>query len=581
MAVPVELTDFSFTYPEKPRPAIEDVSLRIGEGEAVAILGPSGCGKSTLGLACIGLIPHATGGRVRGSAKLFGEELTAAVRRKSAGRIGAVFQDPESQLFCATVEEEVAFALENFGVPQDRMGVQIERALRKAGLAGFEGRSPMGLSGGEQQRLALACALAQEPALLLLDEPAGSMDPVGKAELRSAVSELRRLRGLTLLYLTEDPEEALEHAERIVLMADGRVVGEHRPEALLADPAPLEALGLRVPQLSAVWRALAQHRLQPATPVPRAGPSTAAFLLRSLILPRQAERPPHRTTVPPALEAPASTGLPAVECRSVSYAYEGGPAAVQELTIAIRAGEFAALVGSNGSGKTTLCKLLVGLLRPTAGQLRAFGQDLAGMTVAQIARSVGFLFQHSDHQLYCGTVEEEVAAGPRNLGLSEREVDQRTSGAIAQLGLQALRADPPAALGAGERRRVALAAVLAMGPRLLLLDEPTRGLGWSQSRQLLDHLVALNATGVTILMVTHDLRLVAEYARHVLILARGRLVAEGRPEALLGEANLLATTGLKPPPLYELARGLRLHGPLPPLPTPEAFVAALPDLLEG
>lgn len=577
----MELDRFTFTYPEKDRPALEEVSLRIAEGEAVALLGPAGCGKSTLGLACIGLVPHSTGGRVRGSVKLFGEEFSLHLRHRMAERIAAVFQDPESQLFCATVEEEAAFALENFGVPPDRMAAQIGRALQKGGLAGFEARSPMNLSGGEQQRLALACALAQEPSLLLLDEPTGSLDPIGRAELRAALLELRRLQGLTVLYLTEDPEEAIEHAERILLMAGGHLVGEYRPEELLNDPSPLEALGLRAPQLSAVWRILAQRRLQPVAPVPRTGPSAAAFLLRSVRVPRPSGQAGRRATVEAAPEASASPAPPAAECRSVSYRYEEGPAAVEGLTLTIRAGEFAALVGSNGSGKTTLAKLLVGLLRPTAGELFVFGQGLEGLTVAQIARSVGFLFQHSDHQLYCSTVEEEVAAGPRNLGLAPEEVAQRTAGAIAQLGLEALRRAPPAALGAGERRRIALAAVLAMGPRLLILDEPTRGLGWIQSRQLLDHLVALNASGVTILMITHDLRLVAEYARRILILARGQLIADGPPEALLGEANLLATTGLKPPTLYELARGLRSHGPLPPLPTPEAFVSALPELLEG
>ena len=460
--------------------ALEGVSFRVQSGEIVLVTGPSGCGKTTLARSLNGLIPHHSLATMGGRVLVDGLDTRQHPVAALAGHVGLVGQHPEAQLFNLTVEEEVAFGPRNLRLAPAEVARRVEGALADLGLETLRHRAPHTLSAGEKERLAIASVLAMAPRLLVLDEPAANLDVAATGELRAALERLAR-RGLAVVILDHKMGDLARLASRLLVLERGRIVREGPPERVLADRALLSRLGLRRP---------AHERQTP---------------WRHLIAPR-----PHPVGGPPLLEL-----------KGVVAGYGHEPV-LRGVDLALAPGEMAALVGDNGAGKSTLARVASGVLAARGGEIR-----LAGVRRRPRAGSlVALLLESPDEQLFCDTVEEEVRFGQENLGrLDPPSVEE----ALVATGLEALRHASPHTLSLGQRQRTVLAALLALRPRLLILDEPTLGQDWGHLSRFMEAIRRLNARGTTVLLITHDYKLVHQYARRVLLLEGGRIVADGAP----------------------------------------------------
>ena len=461
------------------QPALEGVSLRIVAGEFVLIGGPSGCGKSTLARVLAGLIPAVIPAQVEGRARVAGLDPSRTPPASLATRVGLVFQNPATQLFCLTVQEEVAFGPRNLGLDEDEVRERVDWALRATGLEELRGRAPLELSGGGQQRLAIAAALALRPPLLVLDEPLASLDRRGARQVLQTLADLNRQQGMTIVMIEHRLAEVSRVAGRIVLMDRGRIVADGPASVVSGDRTRLRGLGLARAGTPPAW-----------------------------------DR---------AAECAPSHGMPLVELSGVSAGYNG-QTVLDRIDLCLYPGEFVALVGENGSGKSTLARVLAGLMRPRGGRRIAPGGGRP-----RPGRDIGLLCQNPLDQLLTERVDDEVALGPQNWAVFDRAAHEET---LSAADLIALRKRAPLSLSVGQQQRTALAAALALKPRLLILDEPTLGQDWSHLERLMDFVADLNARGSTILLITHDRDLAARYARRLLFMRGGRIVADGAVEDL-------------------------------------------------
>ncbi len=548
-------------FADPPARALDGVSVEVAPGEMVAVLGESGAGKSTLLRCANGIVPSLAPAACEGEILLDGASVLGMRVGELAGRVAMVFQDFEAQLFSTNVRLEVAFGPAQLGVAPAEIARRVEAALADVDLHGLAARDPRALSGGQKQRLAIASILAMAPALILLDEAATDLDPEGRAELYAT---LHRLRAHDLALVAVEHEiDLVAGADRLYLMRDGRVVASGPPETLVRDVATFRACGVRPHDL-----AVLSERLGVALPLDVDG-AVAALRSRGVTMDDAragkgratseervgASFPRSRTTdiasaaiaaatTTPATIAPAS---PIVTVDRLAFRY-GERVALDDVSLAIRPGELIGLLGRNGSGKTTLAKHLNGLLRAASGTVRVDGRDVATMPLDRVASTVGYVFQNPDDQLFAATVAEEVAFGPRNFGLDGDALAARVDETLAAVGLGARRDDDPFLLSKGERQRLAVATVLAVAPRVLILDEPTTGLDWPQQRQMLDLLVRVRAAGTAIVLITHSPWVVAEYAERVLLLDAGRLVFDGPLAGFVSDPALLRAAAFEPPP---------------------------------
>ncbi len=547
----VRIEGLHFAYPS-PRagmtlpPALRDIQLSVAAGECVAIMGASGSGKSTLCLALNGLVPQATGGTFRGHVWVGGQDTRTTPVAALATQVGLVFQEAEHQLCTLSVEDEVAFGLENLGLPADEIERRITWALEVVGLNPLRRHPPAQLSGGQQQRLALAAVLAMQPAVLVLDEPTSGLDPVGRQAVLAVLANLQR-QGATILMATQDAEAAAALADRVVVLHEGAIVLEGTPRAVFGQEARLHALGVTVPQLCALSA--------------RLGSPTPWLTLAEAVQALQAQWPPtHPVDVPPATGMPAAEGDALVCLEDVWYRYPSGVQALRAVNLRLEAGEAIALLGANGCGKSTLARHINGLLRPQRGRVLVRGQDTRRSPAGALARWVGYVFQNPDHQIFAPTVWEEVAFGPRNLGWDAATVRRRVTAALERFQLDHLAELPPATLSCGARRRVTLAAVEAMQPPVLVLDEPTTGLDGALTECLMAWLAECHAAGRTLVFITHDMAR-AVLAPRCVVLQEGSVALDAPTAEAFAQVDLLARAGLMPPPIVALGLQLGLRPP--------------------
>jgi energy-coupling factor transport system ATP-binding protein len=542
----VALEAVSFTYTDGERPALGRINFTAAAGEMVGVMGASGAGKSTLAKCLNRIVPEFEGGAFTGVVRIGGRSLDGARVCEVAPRVGMVFQDFEAQLFSTNVAHEVAFAMEQIGMEREEMVRRIGPALEAVGLAGFEHRDPTSLSGGEKQRLAIASVLALSPSVIVLDEPTTDLDPEGKAEIFTLIRSLRE-QGFSLIVI-EHEAEVLRGADRLVLLREGEIIAEGAPHDLMTRLELLEQCGVHPPDLNRVLAksGIAAHG---------ASVDEAEALIRRALPNLVAARPFSASTDESSRDAaPANGANPLVEVRALSFNYPDGPPVLDSIDLRIAPGEFVAIIGQNGSGKTTLAKHLVGLLHPTAGAVMLNGRDRTAMRPAETAAEVGYVFQNPDHQIFAATVEDEVAFGPRNFNLAPDEIQRRCDEVLRAVGLQDARALDPFLLSKGERQRLAVASVLALRPRLLILDEPTTGLDYREQRRMMALVTELNREGIAIVMITHTPWLVAEYARRVVLIRRGRKLYDGGVREFFTRDELLASASFRAPEATELSR---------------------------
>jgi energy-coupling factor transporter ATP-binding protein EcfA2 len=555
----VQVHDLYYAYPPPlagaaPTEVLSGVSFDLAAGEFVALLGRVGAGKTTLCLALSGLVPHATGGIFRGQVIVAGLDTRHHAVARLAQSVGLVFQDPETQLTQMRVEDEVAFGPENLGLTRDEIGERVSWALEAVGLSEYRDRNPALLSGGEKQRVTIAATLAMRPQVLVLDEPTANLDPGGKAAVFAALLRLAEERRVTILLATQDVERVQRYAQRVLVLHEGQIALDGAPAAVFARVSDLAAWGIGAPHVAELSHLLSERRGHTYRFSSLSAAVTGLRALRKSTAGRMVPTPPAASTA--TAPAPPAPDEAVISAERVTFTYDDGTVALRGVTLAVPRGQFLALAGPNGSGKSTLAKHLNGLLKPAAGRLRIAGADTAPLRVAQLARRVGYVFQNPDHQIFAPTVREELAFGLRLQGLPAAAVEQRVNEALTLHDLAGCADLPPATLSLGQRRQVSLAAVLATQPEILVLDEPTGGLDWRSREEMMRRVARFNAAGGTVILITHDVRLIAEYAQRVVVLRAGQVMFDGTPTTLFAERTVLAAAQLTVPPILRLAQRL-------------------------
>jgi len=555
------------------------------------VLGPSGSGKSTLTLCLDGLIPHLVEGDYSGQVTVAGLVVKDNPVHVLAQRVGLVFQDPEAQFCTLTVEDEIAFGLENLCRAKEDIEVAIDKSLATVGLSGFRKRSLTSLSGGEKQRVALASVLALEPQVLVLDEPSANLDPQGTAQLFGLVRRLAAERQHTIVIIEHKLDELIGWIDSVLVLGEeGRLLLTGEKRAVFYQQADaLAAAGVWRPQTVELVQGLREAGWEvPGCPLTVEETASALAETPGLVDRLRAWK---REETPTSQTANQSEVEPLLQATELTYVYPGSdPAApvLREVSLALPKGSFLAVVGANGAGKSTLLSLLSGVLRPPRGRVFLEGRDVATMAPRVLTAKVGHVFQNPEHQFVSDTVAGELAyslrpdAGPRALARLTRAQRGLVDVWLERLGLSALAEANPFSLSHGQKRRLSVAAMLIRGQSVLVLDEPTLGQDEAQAQLLMAMVEEFRARGGSVIMVTHDMRLVAEHADLVLVLREGRCEYLGGPQALFGREDLVERAGLAMPPVGRVSAALRvLANTTTGLHTVEAFLRAAGRNLRG
>ena len=547
----------TYTYPRGKKPALEDIDLKVKRGEIVMVTGPTAAGKTTLCQCLNGLIPQYYRGKFNGNVLVKGMNTREYAISALSHICGLLFQDPSSQLIAPTVEDELAFGPENYHIPPEKIRVRVEEALEATGLKRYRDRSPFSLSEGEQQTCAIASIMTMRPDIFVLDEPTSNLDPVGSSRVLRLITQLARRREKTMVIVEHKMEEMLPLVDRIIVMNEGRIVADGEPQVILNKVEALEELGLRQPQVNSLALRLKKSGIEIDPTFLTFEDAVKAFL--GILRGREgawSDREGVRK-LKSILNKPAR---PIIEVRNLHYSYEKGSVALRGINLTVREGDFMAIIGRNGSGKTTLVKHFVGLLKPTEGDVFVYGVNTKAATVYELAQKVGYCFQNPDHQICCKSVREELEFGPRNLGLPDDEVERRVDEISREMGLERLLDRSPYSLSRGEKRRVAIASVLTMGPETLVVDEPTTGQDKRMGEEMMKILRSLHSRGKTVILITHDMELVAEYVDRVVVLRDGEVIFDGATADAFSQPKLLETTSLRPPQITRLGYALRGYG---------------------
>lgn len=547
----IRARDYGFQYEGADGQQLHGITLHVAVGERVAIMGATGVGKTTLAMSLNGLVPHHHDGEVEGELTVLERPVAESRITDLVRNVGLVMQDPESQITGQRVLDDAAVGPANLGLPKAEVFTRARAALDRVGMAELEDRDTAHMSGGQQQRLAIAGILAMTPRVVVLDEPTSELDPAGAEQVFDVVRSLSE-GDQTVLLVTHEPELVVEWADRLVVLTDGHVIHDGPPETFFANAELVEAASLRAPGAAAAVSALHGAGLVkiPTTPVTLAG---AVEVLRPQ-LPQRAVASSTPTSPPAAPEV----GAIVVRTRQLGHRYPSGVEALADVSVDVHEGEFIALLGRNGAGKTTFARHLNGLLRPTSGSVEVFGQPTGDRPLHDLATQVGYVFQNPDHQIFAASVFDEVAFGLRNQNRDEDDVEARVRAVVDRVGMSEYLHTHPYRLGKGQRQRLAVASVLALEPSVLVIDEPTTGQDWHGSIAMMALVRSLNESGHTIIMITHDMALAARYAQRSLVFDGGSLVADRPVRDLFADEDLLRRTQLRPPQITELAMRLGL-----------------------
>lgn len=547
----IQFRDFSFQYDSQQEPTLHHINLTIEKGEKVLLAGPSGSGKSTLGKCLNGLIPNLDKGTITGQCLIDGKDISQTGLFDLSFTTSTILQDTDAQFIGLTVGEDIAFSLENDCVPQEKMKQVVDRWAKELDLADLLKQSPQSLSGGQKQRVALAGVLVDESPILLFDEPLANLDPASGYKTMRLIDQMQKKFGATVVIIEHRLEEVLTQAvDRVVLVDDGRILADQKPDDLLKADR-LEAVGVRNPlYLDAMKTAgidLSQlSKLTPLTELPVDADAKNKLLAwqNSYQLPT---------------EKAAGSGLLALKDVGFSYSPDQ-KFPLKEVNAEIKQGDFVSIVGQNGAGKTTLCRLICGFL-PNTGDITWKGESLAGLSIKERADRIGYVMQDPNQMISQTMIFDEVALGLRLRQVPEAEVKEKVARVLKICGLYPFRNWPISALSFGQKKRVTIAAILVLEPDLLILDEPTAGQDWKTYTEIMSFLKKLNESGKTIMIITHDMHLMLEYTDRSLVFAKGRLIADTTPIALLTNEDLVKQASLRQVSLFELAQHYGLPDP--------------------
>ncbi|MFC2949337.1 ABC transporter ATP-binding protein [Virgibacillus sediminis] len=510
----IEVRDYSFSYEEiDEQPLFNRLSFALNENEVTLLMGASGAGKSSLALCLNGLYPDAVEGTATGDIYFHGRHISEFEKGELNQEIGIVFQDPESQFCMITVDDELAFTLENRKFPASEIKGRIKEVLKAVGMEGFEQNKIHELSGGQKQKIALAAVLLLEPEMLILDEPTANLDPVSSLEFIELVQEIQEERGMSVLIIEHQADDWLELIDRVLVIGrDGQLLADDTPERLLTEQKQLlEQEGVFLPRAYSDAKDL-------------------------------------RDVLP--IAAPSEESVLSVDGLAFSRKKQQ---VLEDVSMDIRGGEFVAIVGENGAGKSTLLQLMAGLLTPSKGNVLLSGRKLEKWDENELRKRLGFVFQNPEHQFITDTVYEELTFGMRLNGYAEEEMEQAAGELMRQFHLEKQHDSNPFSLSGGQKRRLSVATVLDETPDILLFDEPTFGQDAATTAELMHYVMELKSKGTAIVFVTHDMDIV-DAADRVSVLQHGKLAYDGSPEKLWEKEELLQEARLRLPARMRLDR---------------------------
>ncbi|KOO15308.1 heme ABC transporter ATP-binding protein [Vibrio xuii] len=540
----IEFSDFSFRYDSLDKPTLKHINLRIEKGEKIVIIGPSGSGKSTLGQCLNGLIPHAIKGESSGRLLLNGQDSTSLDLHQYTEQVGTVLQDTDSQFVGLSVGEDIAFALENQLMSNIDMYPLVKATAKMVELEDLLTRSPHDLSGGQKQRVSLAGILVDEVDTLLFDEPLAALDPKTGRKTIEIIDQLHQETGKTIIIIEHRLEDVLHRSvDRVILMDQGAIVADMTPNELLASPL-LENHGIREPlYLSAIKSAqcpldeLSQRDGLDKLSLKQLQPYFAHWQADQ---PARAER---RDTL--------------LSIDNLTYSYDGEKNALEGVSFDIQQGEFVSILGKNGSGKSTITKLIMGVINPDEGSIALDGQELSSLSIFERSQQIGVVMQNPNHMISHHMIFDEVAFGLRNKGLDESAVQQKVTEVLELCGLSKYRNWPIEALSYGQKKRVTIASILVLEPKLLILDEPTAGQDYRNYTAMLSFIKKLNEQlGITVIIISHDMHLVLEYTDRSIVISDSKLIADAPMTQVFSQPALLEQANLTTTSLYDLAKGL-------------------------
>jgi len=482
----IKFKDFSWKYKTSKDLVLKSINININQGEFVGIMGPTGAGKSTLCSCINGLIPLRTRGWIRGSVNVFGMNTREAKMHELGKRIGLIFQDPESQFIMMTVEDEIAIGLETLSLNRNEIEERIEWSLKLVGLKGYEEKSPDELSGGQKQRVAIASIMAMRPEILILDEPTSDLDPQGKREIFKLLESIRKKFDLTIILVSHDTKKIMQFCNRVIIIDNGEIKFDDETSQLSSNIDLLNEFGIYYPISSLKYQESSDLKL----------------------------------------EKGHIEQKPLIKASNLSYTYPNQTQALKNVNLEIYPNDFIAIIGKNGSGKTTLIKHFNGLLKPQQGEVLLKEETITQYNISQIAQTIGYCYQNPDHQLFKNTIREEIEYGLRNLKFHEHEIERRYNQIIELLDLKKFEEvyESTFYLSKGIRQRLALASVLVLEPDVLIIDEPTTGQDFRMIEEFMKILKDLHERGHTIIIVTHDPRVIAKYSKEIVILDDGKLI---------------------------------------------------------
>ncbi|MGC9208791.1 MAG: ABC transporter ATP-binding protein [Nitrososphaeria archaeon] len=538
----IKFENLSWRYLGTKEKALNNINLTINKGEFVVIAGANDSGKTSLLMCINGLIPHTLRGIMEGKVIVDGIDTQKSSTQVLSEKVGYVFSDPESQFLTMTVEEEIAFSLENAGLPIDEIRDRIKWAMDVVNLPyEYLNKAPYELSGGQKQRVAIASVIARRPPILVLDEPTSQLDPLGKTEILDVIKNIHDNYNMTVIIAEHRFDRLMKLADRIVLLEKGEIIKAMPPEEFFSDPKELINHGIYPPEFNIIENYFI-HRNLLNRPISL---SLEEFLgkfnnilskIKKDDLPQIKEKPSYK-----------DPSKKMIQMKEIRYTYPDGTLALKGINLDIYKGEFVAIIGQNGSGKTTLAKIMAGILKPTEGQLIIDGKDVTRAKIKDVASKVGYIFQNPDHQLFEQTVFDEIAYGPKNLGIKGDELVRRVTKAMEIVGLpESYANENPFTLSKGWRQKVAIASILAMEPEVIIVDEPTTGQDFPQADKILKFLSSLNKAGKTIIIITHDMTFVAKYCNRAVVLNNGEILLDGPIEYVFNQNEKLEIAKIKP-----------------------------------
>ena len=547
----ISFDHFGFQYTAQAEPTLHDISLDIRKGEKVLICGPSGCGKSTLAHCVNGLIPNSYPGKTTGTLTVGGQNAENLSLFDLSKVVGTVLQDSDGQFIGLTVAEDMAFALENDCMDQKDMKALVDRVAQLVGVSGVLGHAPYEISGGQKQRVALGGVMVSGVDVLLFDEPLANLDPAAGKKAVELIDEIQKRTGCAVIIIEHRLEDVLHcPVDRVVLMGEGRILFDGDPDSLLCSDL-LQKSGIREPLYVTALKYAG---------VPLGRDQRLSYLPELRLT--EADR---RRVADWFFAQPEPKGEKAkkelLRAENIDFTYEGGHHALKGISASIAEGEMLSIVGTNGAGKSTFSKVLCGFEIPQKGTLTLSGEDLSNYSIKERADRIGYVMQNPNQMISKTGIFDEVALGLRNRGVPEEEVRPRVEKALKTCGLFPFRNWPVSALSYGQKKRVTIASILVLEPKIILLDEPTAGQDLYHYTQIMDFLAELNRSGTTVVLITHDMHLMLEYTPRAIVFHDGQVIADTSAAEVLNSPEIVETAHLKETSLYHLAKNCGIASP--------------------